>query len=475
MSKIYYVAFALGALVTTARAQTNVFPLSGNVGIGTTTPGFPLEVAAGGARVINGNGNAAQFDLVQTTGGHDWALVSWGSAAGGGGLANTFSIYDNTLGVHRLLIDGSGRVGVGTTTPRSRLDVGGAVGAGNGLRVGDYLEINEREQVNNGSSIGWNAYIAADNGTYSPVWAPGTGMVLSMNSGGLGDLDFWGRNWAGNSAPVNLADFTHVLRLSTNGNVGIGTTTPSARLEIAVPAGSVDGLQISRPGSPTWQMMNYGPFYVQEAGVGPRFVILPGGKIGVGTTAPAEKLHVVGGGIRADLEAAGVSAIFTGTGSNLQIVHDGGGDVRFQNSSGAGYKFVNYNNTTDLVTVTGTGAVGIGTTSLGTNKLSVNDTIRAKEVVVEATGWSDYVFAENYDLKPLSEVEQHIKQHGHLPGIPSAADVAENGVGVGEMQAKLLAKVEELTLHLIIQQKDLEVLRSQNEALKARVGVLENK
>jgi len=100
------------------------------------------------------------------------------------------------------------------------------------------------------------------------------------------------------------------------------------------------------------------------------------------------------------------------------------------------------------------GNVGIGTTS-SSHKLAVNGTVRAKEVIVD-TGWSDYVFAEEYRLAPLSEVEAHIKEHKHLPGIPSAAKVEQEGVSLGEMQALLLAKIEELTLHLIEQERRVE-------------------
>jgi hypothetical protein len=117
------------------------------------------------------------------------------------------------------------------------------------------------------------------------------------------------------------------------------------------------------------------------------------------------------------------------------------------------------------------GNVGIGTTN-PTHKLAVNGTIKAKEVIVE-TGWSDYVFADDYALAPLAEVEAHIKEHKHLPGIPSAAQVAVNGVSLGEVQSALLAKVEELTLHLIAQEKSMKTLQSQNVALQARVQQLE--
>jgi hypothetical protein len=109
--------------------------------------------------------------------------------------------------------------------------------------------------------------------------------------------------------------------------------------------------------------------------------------------------------------------------------------------------------TAEALTITSQGNIGIGAIS-PTHKLSVNGTVRAKEVIVETAGWADYVFADDYALKPLAEVEAHIKQHKHLPGIPSAKEVAEEGVSVGEMQAKLLAKIEELTLHVIAQQKE---------------------
>ncbi|MNU07544.1 hypothetical protein D3C72_2531870 [compost metagenome] len=70
--------------------------------------------------------------------------------------------------------------------------------------------------------------------------------------------------------------------------------------------------------------------------------------------------------------------------------------------------------------------------------------------------WPDFVFAKDYKIHSLQETEKHIKQHGHLPGIPSAEEVKANGIDLGEMNAKLLEKVEELTLHLI--EKDKEII-----------------
>ena len=106
------------------------------------------------------------------------------------------------------------------------------------------------------------------------------------------------------------------------------------------------------------------------------------------------------------------------------------------------------------------GNVGIGTTNPGTYKLAVNGAIGANEVVVTNTsGWSDFVFQPDYRLRPLREVSAYIRANHHLPDIPSESEVQEKGVSVGEMQKKLLAKVEELTLHLIRQEQENQELR----------------
>ncbi|MCZ2224133.1 MAG: hypothetical protein LC122_10955, partial [Chitinophagales bacterium] len=95
----------------------------------------------------------------------------------------------------------------------------------------------------------------------------------------------------------------------------------------------------------------------------------------------------------------------------------------------------------------------------------LTDSIR----VALAGDWADYVFEENYQLKPLSEVEQFIKTHKHLPNIPSAKEVKNSGVNLVEMNNKLLEKTEELTLYIIEQNKKLEQQEKQNTILKNQV------
>ncbi len=111
------------------------------------------------------------------------------------------------------------------------------------------------------------------------------------------------------------------------------------------------------------------------------------------------------------------------------------------------------------------GNVGIGTT-LPKEKLSVNGKIRAHEIKIETANWPDYVFAKDYQLRSLKETEKHIDEKGHLPDIPSAGDVTKNGVDLGEMNAKLLQKIEELTLYLIGLDKKVDKLDTENKELK---------
>ncbi|WP_407428898.1 hypothetical protein [Arcticibacter sp.] len=107
------------------------------------------------------------------------------------------------------------------------------------------------------------------------------------------------------------------------------------------------------------------------------------------------------------------------------------------------------------------GYVGIGT-SEPSDRLSVNGKIRAREIKVDNLNWPDYVFEKTYDLQPLTEVELFIKEKKHLPGVPSAREVQEEGVSLGEMNAILLRKIEELTLHIIALKKENERVQEEN-------------
>ncbi|GAA0548825.1 hypothetical protein GCM10009415_33740 [Chitinophaga japonensis] len=121
---------------------------------------------------------------------------------------------------------------------------------------------------------------------------------------------------------------------------------------------------------------------------------------------------------------------------------------------------------TEKIRITPSGNVGIGTTITGEYKLAVEGTIGARKMKVTQAAWADFVFRPDYKLPTLQEVEQFVNEHQHLPDVPSEKEVAENGLDLGEMNKKLLQKVEELTLYLIQQQK-------LNEAQSKRIAALE--
>lgn len=106
------------------------------------------------------------------------------------------------------------------------------------------------------------------------------------------------------------------------------------------------------------------------------------------------------------------------------------------------------------------GNVSIGTTNPQGYKLAVAGNMIAESIKVKLQGaWPDYVFHDQYMLPSLNQVENFIKLNKHLPEIPSEAEIQKNGQDLGEMNSKLLKKVEELTLYLINQQKEIEVLK----------------
>lgn len=112
------------------------------------------------------------------------------------------------------------------------------------------------------------------------------------------------------------------------------------------------------------------------------------------------------------------------------------------------------------------GEVAIGTNTVPAGyKFVVDGHVRAREIRVDQDTWPDYVFSENYDLPPLGEVKRHIKEKGHLPNVPSAAEVQENGVQLGTMDRVLLEKIEELTLYIIEQDEMLQKQQRQIDAL----------
>jgi hypothetical protein len=294
-------------------------------------------------------------------------------------------------------------------------------------------------------------------------------------------------------------NYLRVYLETTSDKVGIGTETPDVKLDIQ--GGGVHiGTAHFNAGTGDLHVadqvrigINDATYlYVDQSGIsaGPTGSDLllnrSGGNVGIGTEDPSAKMEIYGG----DLEIT-TGDIRIVNGENSKIWHSAH-NLTFENQNNNHHQVIvqpgthssnvysmlylkSRPNGTDLetriqlhtngISYFNGGRVGIGTTDPGSYELAVKGEIRAYEVVVE-TGWSDYVFEDDYQLTPLDEVERYINENKHLPGIPSAAEIEANGVSLGDMQAKLLEKIEELTLHLID-------LKKENEALKDRVTMLE--
>ncbi len=207
------------------------------------------------------------------------------------------------------------------------------------------------------------------------------------------------------------------------------------------------------------------------------------GKIGLGTKEPIGDLHLYGLSRRmifsslssGQEETARIEfwenhvGIEDAANAHFSIQYDGSGDqLRFRGKKSGTELDVDY------LAIKRNGNVGIGTTSPD-ELLTVNGTIHTSEVRVDLlVPAPDYVFAADYELKTLEETNQYILENHHLPGIPSAKEMEANGVELGDMNMKLLEKIEELTLHLISQQKLIENLFNQVENQQEEINQIKS-
>lgn len=200
------------------------------------------------------------------------------------------------------------------------------------------------------------------------------------------------------------------------------------------------------------------------------------GNISVGTTASESFRMQVNGNSSFGMQngQAGITDVTTfGSASGL-FIGDAGSLLDNNNTglnlvSRTNLKFFvdeNTGSSKEVMIIDRAGNVGIGTADPAGYKLAVNGNIHAKKIVVEATGWADFVFEKDYQLRSLREVETFINENGHLPEVPAAGTVESEGISLGEMDATLLQKIEELTLYILQQQKEIEQLRKELEEVK---------
>jgi len=344
---------------------------------------------------------------------------------------------DATSTKERLTILPGGNVGIGTVNPQSKLHVEGQGSFGKG----GVLTVDWTNETNwGGSAYKWAGYIGFNAHRSNEDAKDHYYGTNKYTSKGVFEGSNHGFRWLYRSQNNNDSEGQHQLneymRLTHNGNLGIGTTSPQAQLVV----GNNFGASISG--------------------------------------------------------ASGGNAIF---GTNLAIGQGGNnhnklytpythnnnyGYAGVRTSWGRIYFYAEKQNTSANHEVTPTpkmiinelGYVGIGTIDTKGYKLGVKGKIAAEEVKVALyNSWPDYVFEKEYKLPSLKEVENHIAEKGHLQNIPSAKEVNENGIHLGEMNAKLLQKIEELTLYMIEQNKKTELLLKEVTSLKKKNAELEKK
>lgn len=311
-------------------------------------------------------------------------------------------------------------VGIGTSSPSVRLEV-----------VRDENPAVKIKSSNNGRWV--DLGIANCSGCWSGMATDGD--VVMRAKPGSNDLVIANQG-TGNLILGNGDTGSEVERLiiDNTGKVGIGTTTPGAELDVNGDA-FVDNLGISTT-SPQDRLQ-----------IGNAFAFHDGGNevIGFGFAA----------GTNNDLDSSKFSAEIR--------LNPGDGKLSFGTSSSI------TSNPISRITILNNGNVGIGT-PIPTAKLTVNGKILAEEVQVVAQVPPDYVFQkyytghstlkDDYEMLSIEDVEAYTKANHHLPEVPSAEDLQENGMNVSEMTQLLLQKIEELTLYTIEQEKRIKQLEA---------------
>ena len=315
---------------------------------------------------------------------------------------------------------------------------------------------------------------STDKGLLLPRMTTIQRIAIASPANGLAVFDtdtksFWFFNGAAwiESATGSSANFWtkngNDLSSNNSGNIGIGTNTPSEKLTIlsaydtyglTLTDGNIKISSYIGKGQGAWfgTQSNH-PFHLYTNGNGTPNITFHQ-NFETDLRGPKSRLKfydetssfLLSGDVKSNgknLEIAASKAVITGTPGNLILQAD--------DASVIGLPLM-------------AGNVGIGTSN-PTYKLSVNGGIHCKEVVVES-GWADYVFNKEYELPTLHETEIFILQNKHLPNIPSSEEIEQNGLNVGEIQKKMMEKIEELTLYIIEANKRIEELEKIAKAKK---------
>lgn len=242
--------------------------------------------------------------------------------------------------------------------------------------------------------------------------------------------------------------------------VGIGTNNPSERLEINGNA-LIKGILNISPSAPDAiirrSILNEGNLMINSSGTDSSIFFNYSDSSEYYGIAGRGGINIFDGGIH------NFAKLWITRGNELSGLNRLPGNLVISPSGG---KVIIANNFNEIFNIPGIDNNAIN------YKLIVQDGILTEKVKVairNTTEWSDHVFDEKYELKPLEEVEKYIKENKHLPNIPSSEELVKEGLNLGEMQAKQMEKIEELTLYLIEMKKEINALKKENQELKEAV------
>jgi hypothetical protein len=425
---------------------------SGNFGLGIDDPVSHMHIAGTTdqfftAHRTTGGAGMSGINLLRDSefAGTDWRIVNDGGSLK---FLDAINNFTGAADLNMTLTQG-GNLGIGTDSPASRLHIAGS--------TDQFLKV---QRTTSGTGLA-GIDLLRDDEFQATDWR-------IVNDGGtLKFLDAI-NNFTG-AADLNMT-------LTSIGHVGIGIDAPESPLHIVgseFVSESGDGfLQIGLPGSTHVRFDNNE--ILARNGDSPSLLYLQywsgnlslcdnaSGRVGIGTGAPQAKLHITDG---TDVSlSSGGELVLGATGGN-NIAMDGN-EIQARNSGAGSALFLQSSGGDVLLVPNETGQVGIGITSSATLPspdylLAVDGKIISEEVRVEISGsWPDYVFDKDYPLMPLAQLEDHITTYGHLPGVPSANRVENEGILLGDMNRMLLEKIEELTLHVIAMQKEIDQLKA---------------
>ncbi|MBC7936361.1 MAG: hypothetical protein H7Y86_13505 [Rhizobacter sp.] len=250
------------------------------------------------------------------------------------------------------------------------------------------------------------------------------------------------------------------------GSIGAGTLNPAYTLDVNGPGRLSGNVYIDNgflrirntTDAKNWDMLyssSSNRLMLLEGGM-ERVLFQNGGNVGIAPNLPtitagfpSTKLHIETGQ-DAGLSASSNGYLMLGPASGTNLIIDNN-EIIARSGTSAG----------SLVLQNDGGSVRIGSAAVPTGyKFAINGKMICEEVKVKlaSSGWPDYVFGDTYKLRSLAEVEQFIIQNKHLPNIPSAAEVEKEGIEVGDMQKRMMEKIEELTLYIIELEKKVEAL-----------------